>query len=203
VKLNLKDIQKYLFPFKRIFSKYKQIKNLEQVKNFIQEQSAQVSQMTLYGYLKTRMGAKHVLMFEDKDFLNSINIAKWHIYSASLMDCTFFCISFLHKEGKLVQTSEANKIFFEILNTEKANGMIQEAYDTGTKNFNLRYNQIDWINYCNSKPFEFSCNELYNWSPIADELKKFDKKIVINSMFLKWSNVQNEFKRLTNKFNSN
>ena len=91
MKLNLKDIQKYLFPIKRIFSKYRQIRSLEQVKNFIQEQSAQVSQMTLYGYLKTRMGAKHVLMFEDKDFLNSINIAKWNVYAASLADCTFFC----------------------------------------------------------------------------------------------------------------
>ena len=71
MKLNLKDLEKYLFPIKRIFSKYKQIKTVEQVKVFIQEQSAQVSQMTLYGYLKTRMGAKHVLMFEDKDFLKS------------------------------------------------------------------------------------------------------------------------------------
>ena len=202
MKLNLKDIQKYLFPIKRIFAKYRPIKSIDQVKNFIQEQSAQVSQITLYGYLKTRMGAKHVIMFEDKDFLNSINIAKWHIYTASLIDCTFFCISFLHKEGKLVQTSEANKIFFEILNIEKANGMIPEAYDSGTKVFNSRYDKIDWINYCNSKPFEFSCNELYKWSPIAEELKKLDKKIVINSMFLKWNNTQNEFKRLTNKFNN-
>ena len=94
MKLNLKDIQKYLFPIKRIFSKYRQIKSVDQVKNFIQEQSAQVSQMTLYGYLKTRMGAKHVLMFEDKDFLNSINIAKWHIYGASLVGCTFFLLFF-------------------------------------------------------------------------------------------------------------
>ena len=202
MKLNLKDIQKYLFPLKRLFTKYRPIRSVEQVKNFIQEQSAQVSQMTLYGYLKTRMGAKHVIMFENKDFLNSINIAKWHIYAASLIDSTFFCFSFLYKEKKITKTEDANKVFFEILNTEKANGMISEAYENATKEFNLRYSNIDWLNYYNSKPFEFSCNELYNWSPIADELKKLDKKIVINSMFLKWNNVQNEFKRLTNKFNN-
>ena len=115
MKLNLKDIQKYIFPLKRIFSKYRQIRSLEQVKNFVQEQSAQVSQMTLYGYLKTRMGAKHVLMFEDKDFLNSINIAKWHIYAASLVDCTFFCFSYLYKERNFSKTEEANRIFFENL----------------------------------------------------------------------------------------
>jgi len=186
---------------KRIFSKYRQIRSLEQVKNFIQEQSAQVSQMTLYGYLKTRMGAKHVLMFEDKDFLNSINIAKWHIYAASLVDCTFFCFSYLYKERNFSKTEEANKVFFEILNAEKANGMNLDAYENVTKEFNSRYQQINWTNYCSLKPFEYSANSLYHWSPIADELKKLDKKIVLNSMFLKWNNVQEDFKKLTNKFN--
>ena len=200
MKLNLKDIQKYLFPLKRIFSKYRQIRNLEQVKNFIQEQSAQVSQMTLYGYLKTRMSAKHILMFEDKDFLNSINIAKWHIYSASLIDCTFFCFSYLYKERNFSKTEEANRIFFEILNTEKANGMNSEAYESATKEFNSRYPKINWMNYCDSKPFDYSSSVLYYWSPVADELKKLDKKIVINSMLLKWNNVQIDFKRLTGKF---
>ncbi|OUW95243.1 MAG: hypothetical protein CBD97_03025 [Pelagibacteraceae bacterium TMED237] len=202
MKLNLKDIQKYLFPIKRIFSKYRQIKTLDQIKNFIQEQSAQVSQMTLYGYLKTRMGAKHVLMFEDKDFLNSINIAKWHIYSASLIDCTFFCFSFLYKEKNFSKTEEANKIFFEILNDEKVNGMNSDAYENATKEFNSRYQKINWTNYFESNPFEYSSNSLYIWSPIADELKKLDKKIVLNSMLLKWNNVQIDFKRLTTKFNS-
>ena len=201
MKLNLKDIQKYLFPFKRIFSKYRQIKSLKQVQNFIQEQSAQVSQMTLYGYLKTRMGAKHVIMFEDKDFLNSINIAKWHIYSASLIDCTFFCFSFLYKNRNFKQIEEANKIFFEILNSEKANGMNQDAYEISAKEFNSRYQEINWENYYDTNPFEHSCNALYNWSPIAEELKKLDKKIVLNSMYLKWNNVQNDFKKLTVKFN--
>ena len=202
MKLNLKDIQKYLFPVKRIFSKYRQIKSLDQVKNFIQEQSAQVSQMTLYGYLKTRMGAKHILMFEDKDFLKSINIAKWHIYGNSLVDCTFFCFSYLYKERNFSDTKEANRIFFEILNTEKANGMNLEAFENATKEFNLRYEKINWLNYCDNNPFQTSSNALYSWSPIAEELKKLDKKIVVNSMLLKWNNVQIDFKRLTQKFNS-
>ena len=158
--------------------------------------------MTLYGYLKTRMGAKHVLMFEDKDFLNSINIAKWNIYGSSLIDCTFFCFSFLYKEKNFSNTEEANKIFFEILNTERANGMNLEAYENATKEFNSRYQKINWTSYYNTKPFEQSSNALYFWAPIAEELKKLDKKIVVNSMLLKWNNVQIDFKRLTQKFNS-
>ena len=202
MKLNLKDIQKYLFPLKRLFTKYRPIRSVDQVKNFIQEQSAQVSQMTLYGYLKTRMGAKHVIMFEDKDFLNSINIAKWHIYAASLVDCTFFCFSYLYKERNFSKIEESNRVFFEILNTEKANGMNSEAYESATKEFNLRYQKINWTSYCDSEPFSYSSNALYYWAPIADDLKKLDKKIVLNSMLLKWNNIQTDFKKLTIKFNS-
>ena len=203
MKLNLKDFEKYLFPIKRIFSKYRQIKTVDQVKTFIQEQSAQVTQMTLYGYLKTRMGAKHVIMFEDKDFLRSINIAKWQIYGISLIDCTFFCFSFLYKEKNFLKTDQANQIFFEILNTEKAGGMDIEAYNNSTKEFNLRFPEVNWETYYINNPFENSSHALYNWAPVADELKKLDKQIVLNSMILKWNNIQKDFKKLANNFESN
>ena len=203
MKLNLKDFEKYLFPIKRIFSKYRQIKTVDQVKTFIQEQSAQVTQMTLYGYLKTRMGAKHVIMFEDKDFLRSINIAKWQIYGISLIDCTFFCFSFLYKEKNFLKTDQANQIFFEILNTEKAGGMDIEAYNNSTKEFNLRFPEVNWETYHINNPFEKSSRALYNWAPVADELKKLDKQIVLNSMILKWNNIQKDFKKLTSNFESN
>jgi hypothetical protein len=203
VKLNLKDFEKYLFPIKRIFSKYRQIKTVDQVKTFIQEQSAQVTQMTLYGYLKTRMGAKHVIMFEDKDFLRSINIAKWQIYGISLIDCTFFCFSFLYKEKNFLKTDQANQIFFEILNTEKAGGMDIEAYNNSTKEFNLRFPEVNWETYYINNPFQKSSRALYDWAPVADELKKLDKQIVLNSMILKWNNIQKDFKKLANNFESN
>ena len=34
---------------------------------------------------------------------------------------------------------------------------------------------------------------LYNWAPIADELKNLDRKIVLNSVILKWDVVKKEF----------
>ncbi len=142
-------------------------------------------------------------MFEDKDFLNSINIAKWQIYGASLIDCTFFCFSFLYKERNFLKKDQANKIFFEILNSEKANGMNLDAFENATKEFNSRYPKINWETYYNSNPFEYSSNALYEWAPIADELKKLDKEIIINSMILKWNNIQKDFRKLANKFEVN
>ena len=73
-KFNLKDIKLedfrlYLFAlFKAILPK-KKIKNLDDLESFIQKKSAWVSQVTLYGYLKTRMGTKYVLHFDNEELL--------------------------------------------------------------------------------------------------------------------------------------
>ena len=77
-KFNLKDItlndfKIYLLAlFKAILPK-KKIKNIVDLKSFVQRKSAWVSQVTLYNYLKTRMGTKWVLHFDDEKFLSSIN----------------------------------------------------------------------------------------------------------------------------------
>ena len=196
MKLNLKDLEKYLFPIKRIFSKYRQIKSVDQIKVFIQEQSAQVSQMTLYGYLKTRMGAKYVLMFEDEIFLGSINKAKWNIYMVALQDLTFYTISYLKNERNLHDTEKSKEIYFGILEEELNNEMPKEIYEKGKKEFSERYEKLNWIDYYKSLPFNNSALSLYNWSPIAEELKTLDKKIVLNSMILKWDNVKEEFEEV-------
>ena len=78
--IKLQDFKVYLVAmFKGILPK-KKIKNTEDLEEFIQQKSAWVSQVTLYNYLKTRMGTKWVLHFDDETFLKSINTAKWNIY---------------------------------------------------------------------------------------------------------------------------
>ena len=62
------------------------------------------------------------------------------------------------------------------------------------KNFYQRLKNINWDNYCNEFPFNTSALSLFKWAPIADELKALDRKIVLNSMILKWDIVKKEFK---------
>ena len=93
--VKLEDFKVYLLAlFKAILPK-KKIKNINDLSSFIQKKSSWVSQVTLYNYLKTRMGTKWVLHFDDEKFLESINKAKWNIYSVSLQDLTFYSISYL------------------------------------------------------------------------------------------------------------
>ena len=58
----LNDFKDYLIPYKSVSDRFKVLENISDLKKYTQEQSAQVVQTTLYGYLKTRMGVQHVLM---------------------------------------------------------------------------------------------------------------------------------------------
>ena len=194
--INLEDFKVYLLAlFKAVLPK-KKIKNNEDLKIFIQKKSAWVSQVTLYNYLKTRMGTKWVLHFDDEKFLASINLAKWNIYSISLQDLTFYTLSYLHVFYKYQETDQAKKIYEEILNKEIENGMPDEIILSAKEKFKERLEKIDWKTYYKSWPFNESALALYKWAPIADELKTLDRKIVLNSMILKWENIEDEFKKL-------
>ena len=200
-KFNLKDIKLedfriYLFAlFKAILPK-KKIKNINDLESFIQKKSAWVSQITLYSYLKTRMGTKYVLHFDDEVFLSSINQAKWNIYSIALQDLIFYTLSYLNVFHNFQEMGNAKKIYEKILNNELKNNMPESIIDNGKEIFNKRLQKIEWKNYYKSWPFNESALALYEWAPVAKELKTLDRKIVLNSMILKWENIQKEFIKL-------
>ena len=203
MKLNLKnitnilqDVRNYVFPIKKITNKFKNINSKEDLKNFIQERSAHVTQTTLYGYIKTRIGSRYAMMFEDEVFLKSINLAKWNIYMAALTDCTFYVFSYLIDKKNLKQ-NDALEIFTQIIENEKSNGLEDKLFEKTKLEFNEKLKEVDWKKYHQDNPFKNSGLSLLKWSPIADNLKVFDKEIVLNSIKLKWNLVENDFKDLT------
>tara|TARA_B100000963_G_C22461012_1_gene595646 strand:- start:234 stop:821 length:588 start_codon:yes stop_codon:yes gene_type:complete len=190
----------YLFPIEKVTSYFRSIKSKSDLQKFIQQRSAHVTQTTLYGYLKTRIGVKYTAMVDDDVFSKSINIAKWNIYMVAIADCTFYTFSYLTCEKNLKE-NDCKKIFFEIIEKEKANGLSDEVYQKAKQDFLTRYEKIDLNKYYLDNPFKESCLALFNWAPIADELKNLDKEIVLNSMQLKWNLKIEEFKNLTKNSN--
>ena len=196
------DLWEYVIPIWKISGLFKSIKTKKDIENFIQERSAHVTQTTLYGYLKTRIGVKYIAMMEDDRFLESINIAKWNIYTVALADCTFYVFSYLISEKNL-KDNNCKEIFLKILERERKNGLSEEIYNNGKSNFLKRFENINFNNYYINDPFKESGEALYYWSPIADELKTLDKKIVLNSISLKWGLMKDELKKRTKDFNFN
>ena len=191
--LTWKDFKIYFFSLFKAFIPKTKISNLDELEDFIQSKSAWVTQVTLYGYLKTRMGTRYVLHFENDEFMASVNLAKWNIYSVAIQDLTFFTFSYLKNNFNYQDIDKAKEIFLKILDDETNNKMPLDIIDEAKKNFNERLQNINWNSYYNDLPFNPSALSLYKWAPIADELKQLDRKIVLNSVILKWDIVKNEF----------
>ena len=202
LRITLKTMGEYLFPVEKVTSYFKSIKSKKDLQKFIQQRSAHVTQTTLYGYLKTRIGVKFTAMVEDDVFSKSINIAKWNIYMTAIADCAFYVFSYLIAEKNLKQ-NDCKEIYLDIIKDEKANGLTDEIYQRAKEEFLNRYDKINFYKYYIENPFKESCLALYNWAPIADELKTLDKEIVLNSMRLKWNLKIEEFKKLTENLRFN
>ena len=192
--LSWNDFKIYLFSLFKAFIPKKKIGNLDDLETFIQSKSAWVTQVTLYGYLKTRMGTRYVLHFENDKFMESVNLAKWNMYAVALQDLTFFTFSYLKVNMNYDDVNKAKDIFLKILDDEISNKMPLDIIEEAKINFNERLKKINWNIYCDDLPFNLSALSLYKWAPISDELKTLDRKIVLNSVILKWDIVKKEFK---------
>ena len=194
--ISLKDFKVYLFALFKAFIPKKKIKNIDQLENFIQTKSAWVTQVTLYSYLKTRMGTRYVLHFDNDEFMSSLNIAKWNIYSVALQDLILFTFSYLKVNFNYQNIDQSKEIFSKILENEISNKMPLDIIEEAKKSFNERVQNINWEIYYKDLPFNPSALSLYKWAPIAEELKTLDRKIVLNSMILKWDIIKKEFEKL-------
>ena len=194
--ISFNDFKVYLFALFKAFIPKKKIKNLDELEHFIQTKSSWVTQVTLYSYLKTRMGTRYVLHFDNDVFMSSLNIAKWNIYSVALQDLTFFTFSYLKVNFNYQHINQAKEIFNKILDDEISNKMPLDIIEETKKTFNERLQNLNWENYHKDLPFNPSALSLYKWAPIAEELKSLDRKIVLNSMILKWDIIRKEFEKL-------
>ena len=140
------------------------------------------------------MGTRYVLHFDNDEFMQSVNQAKWNIYAVALQDLSFFVFSYLKVNSNFQDVGKAKEIFINILDDETSNNMPLEIIEDAKKNFEERFNLLKWDSYYNDLPFNPSALSLYKWAPIAEELKTLDRKIVLNSVILKWDIIKKEFK---------
>ena len=202
MKLNLKAISEvlsavkdYLFPYEKISKKFSKINSQDDLTIFIKEKSAFVTQSTLYGYLKTRMGLKQNMMFTDDIFVESVNKAKWNIFSEAVTDLTFYSVSFLNKKYN-INNLDPYVVYETILEKEIITGLPKDLCEKYKSKFKEKINSFNIKEYSDKNPFINSCNALFHWAPIAEELKELDKEIVINSIKNKWMLVVADLEKI-------
>ncbi len=165
---------------------------------FIHTRSAYVAQTSLYGYLKTRMGTQFRDMFTDDNYVKSINLAKWRVYGSCLSDLTVFVCATIAKDAELSREETIDlarqsyarcvlETYAECEDASLANELINK--------FNEHSESVLWANAAiGETAFTRSPVDLVTWAPIADELKRYDHKIVSNSIRFRWRDVRSQLR---------
>jgi hypothetical protein len=168
---------------------------------FVSTRAAFIAQKTLYGYVKTRMGTRYPSMFEDDVFISSVNIAKMQVFAACLSDLAIFAVSRALADAPCDAAARrqlALACFREGLAQNEDPSVPPEAFDPSAvlAAFERRLAFWDWRDGPRGPDiFTESPAALFRWAPISENLKEFDKEIVLNSIRYAWREVRVELDR--------
>lgn len=175
--------------------------NVDRVFHFVSTRSALITQKKLYGYLKERIGLRYPTMVEDKPFAASINIANVNIFAAALSDMTIFAVAHAGAH-RILDNAEhvgmASACYLAGLDDNQSMST-QEDRAGWRAAFADRIDKTAWENVAaGTSPFTESPKALIRWAPIAEELKKYDREIVENSIRFAWNEVTQDFRQRVN-----
>ena len=178
------------------FSPRPPLDSVESLVLFCDKQSAYVSQVTLYGYVKTRAGTQWPKLFNNETYLISLKIARWHIYGACVADLALFIVARIFAQGGITaKQAETTAIYItkRILSQVDQNDVSDEVFDEMAKRAAQRAQLANWPQLAEGpNAFQSSADALITWAPTADEFKVLDEEIVRNSIHLRWINIRRD-----------
>ena len=171
-----------------------------QLIDYAEKNAAYVSQVTLYTYVKARAGTQFPKMFENEMFLTSLKIARWHIFGAAVADMALFAAAQFHVAGDLDRPDTqrfATGIIEAILTNYEQDDVAPTVFLEMMADGVRRAAFANWGDIADGPAaFQRSADAVYEWAPIADELKSLDEEIVRNSIHLRWIGVRRDTKAL-------
>lgn len=172
------------------------IDSRSKLQSFVSSRSAFVAQKTLYGYLRTRIGTRYPLMFDDDQFVHSVNIAKLHIFAACLSDLAIY-VAAKALDCSAADDAARRELALACFRTGLADNTGQFVAEFDAKDaeagFLERLASTDWRGGAlRPEGFTASPQALLRWAPIAPELKRDDVEIVRNSIRFAWREVREQ-----------
>ena len=174
------------------------IDSVDALRRFVSSRAAFVAQKKLYGYLKARMGTRFPSMFEDDAYVASINIAKMHVFAACLSDLAIHAVARVAAASGLpaAERAELAKSCYAAGIADNREHAPEGAEAGWLEAFEKRLANVQWENAASGgNAFVESPKALLRWAPIADELKRYDREIVENSITFAWPEQTREFAR--------
>jgi len=169
------------------------------LRQFLEQRSNFVAQTSLYGYLRTRAGMLYPQLFDDDEFVKSVNIAKWHVWLACLSDLAIYAGGLLAAQSP-TRAATAGALVKEIVaGVLEGAGTPADAgpeYAAHAQRVRDRLASCDWAAVTDDEaPFRDSPGTLIKWAPIVENLKELDDEIVRNSVRFRWQEVRRDLRR--------
>ena len=165
---------------------------------FLDTRASHVAQTTLYGYLRTRAGARYPELFENDAFVVSINHAKWQMWLACLSDLAAYAGGLLaHRSpgGAAAGGAVVRRSVDAILEGAGRPDDAGPRFDEGVEALRERLGRCDWSALGDGEAaFTASPEALVRHAPIIPELMALDEEIVRNSVRFRWREVRRDLR---------
>lgn len=174
------------------------IRDVDALRKFLQTRASYVAQMTLYGYLRTRSGVRFPELFNNDQFVASINIAKWHVWLACLSDLAAYAGGMLRRSGAshIAVRETMQRMVNDILAETGSPPDAGPEFLAHAERVRARVALCDWAAQADGDgPFVESPGALVYWAPIVEELKVLDEEIVRNSVRFRWNEIRQQLRR--------
>lgn len=164
------------------------------LRHFVATRAAVISQKTLYGYLRTRIGTRYPEAFKEPDFARSIDIAKLHVFAACLSDLAIHAVAHALADPRVDDATRralATACVRSGLDDNAGSFVAGFSRDEAESAHAIRIAGVDWGRAAGSADsFGTSPAALVRWAPVAPELKKYDTEIVENSVRFAWQEIR-------------
>lgn len=168
------------------------------LRDFLETRASYVAQTSLYGYLRTRAGQLYPQLFDNDEYVQSINVAKWYMWLACLSDLAVYAGGLLNQRSKL--SSDKIGMLMQglvtgILENTGTPAEAGEDFAGQAERVRARVAGCNWVDVCDDETsFSESPTALVRWAPIVDTLKELDEEIVKNSVRFRWQEVRRDLR---------
>lgn len=164
------------------------------LKQFLDTRASYIAQTSLYGYLRTRAGMLYPQLFDNDEYVQSINAAKWYVWLACLSDLSIYTGGLLVQQSNCPQ-EEVGKLVDRVVTTILIDtGTPDDAgedFPAQAERVQHRIKNCDWLKVSDDEtPFSESPTTLIRRAPIVENLKELDEEIVRNSVRFRWQEVR-------------
>ena len=166
---------------------------------FARTRASYVAQTSLFGYLRTRMGTRYRVMFEDEIFSAAIRDASARVFGSCLSDLLVFAVANAGADGRLdpLEKSEfVRECYADMLAHALADLDKPEILDEARQTLDTRLAAPDWTAAADAAvAFAGSERDLVRFAPVIDDFKELDGAIVMNSIRYRWRDIRRQLER--------